>query len=453
MALHDDCKSVRDIWLSLGCLITRALIVSVCFFGCVTCASINSHQPRKPFVVTWDSPSQQCRNKGVVINVTNHAFATNSMETFNGDVVTIFYGIGRFPYYENGVPRDGGLPQLGNLTAHLTQVTDDVVKLLPDPHNAGLAVIDFESWRPQYDSNFDSLDVYRVESDALVVSRHPGWSRDAVRREARREFDAAARRYFERTLAVAVALRRESVWGYYGFPDCYDHAQLQYCSERMRARDDQLSWLFANSRALFPSIYLNSGRLIVNNKAGDDGHRGHFDYVHAQLHEALRVSNASGAAPAVAIFPYTSYAYEGRPDALLTTADLANTVGQAADLGLPGVVVWGSSASVGSARRCRALAAYLQRTLAPFVDYVVARATVCGRELCSLRGRCALRDALVASPAVAYASRRRMLASYRRYRSGKGHDGANTMKENYYCKCYEGWKGKHCDERIGMTSD
>ena len=54
----------------------------------------------------------------------------------------------------------------------------------------------------------------------LVKQRHPLWpdSLDI----ARVEFETAAREFMEETLLLVQKLRPKSLWGFYGFPNCYN---------------------------------------------------------------------------------------------------------------------------------------------------------------------------------------------------------------------------------------
>ncbi|KAK6738805.1 hypothetical protein RB195_020732 [Necator americanus] len=77
---------------------------------------------------------------------------------FWGEKISIFYefNFGSYPYYRNydeNEPVNGGHPQLCNLTAHLEVVKLNITKRIKDENFAGLAVIDFEHWRPLFDEN------------------------------------------------------------------------------------------------------------------------------------------------------------------------------------------------------------------------------------------------------------------------------------------------------------
>lgn len=78
--------------------------------------------------------------------------------------------------------RNGGVPQEGNLTAHLEIYRKHVDELVPDRDNSGLVIIDFESWRPIFRQNWGVLSAYKDVSYQIERERHPFWLKQ--RREA-----------------------------------------------------------------------------------------------------------------------------------------------------------------------------------------------------------------------------------------------------------------------------
>lgn len=138
--------------------------------------------------------------------------------------MTIFYRdhLGKYPYLSrNGKKVNGGLPQLSDLASHLsltvTQLSD---LLLPD--FSGLAVIDWEEWRPLWETNFGSKLEYRRLSKLLVKQEQPDLSERAVTLLARQMFEESARKFMEETLQSAVGERPKGFWGFYGFPACFN---------------------------------------------------------------------------------------------------------------------------------------------------------------------------------------------------------------------------------------
>ena len=68
---------------------------------------------------------------------------------------------------------------------------------IPDPDFSGLAVIDFESWRPTWWENYPrNFGIYRDKSCELVASRYPHLSEEEIAKKARQEFELAAKYVF-----------------------------------------------------------------------------------------------------------------------------------------------------------------------------------------------------------------------------------------------------------------
>ncbi|XP_022241239.1 hyaluronidase-like isoform X2 [Limulus polyphemus] len=238
---------------------------------------------RKPkFSVVWNIPSDKCHSFGCFLNLSYYDIISNLNENFTGNSINIFYNIGLFPYIDdNNQWFNGGLPQLGNLTHHLEIVKRDVEETIPKRDFCGLGIIDQEKWRPIWERDWDRMEVYRSESRKLVRKEHPTWNPDDIEKEAKRQFELSARAFMETTLQVITALRPWGSWGYYSFPDCYNHYPGQRdCSEKVKEENDRLSWLFEASRALYPSIYLSHTGMSPDERAL---------YVYGHLSETRRV--------------------------------------------------------------------------------------------------------------------------------------------------------------------
>ena len=65
--------------------------------------------------------------------------------------------------------------------------------MIPNETFPGLAVIDWESWRPLFVHNFDSKKVYQDLSEELVEQKHPNWSKHHIKRKAKNNFNKAAK--------------------------------------------------------------------------------------------------------------------------------------------------------------------------------------------------------------------------------------------------------------------
>ena len=71
----------------------------------------------------------------------------------------------------------------------------------------GYSLLDFESWRPLFKHNFDALSVYQKASEELVRKEHSDWNQTQVREEAEKEWNSAARQFFESTLETSKKLQ------------------------------------------------------------------------------------------------------------------------------------------------------------------------------------------------------------------------------------------------------
>ncbi|XP_060073730.1 hyaluronidase-like [Ylistrum balloti] len=161
-------------------------------------------QPRSnvsevPFAVVWNVPSAVCQDKfKVLLNLSHYGIIQNLNQSFFGENIVLFYEPtpGLYPkYLSNGSAINGGLPQKSKLQKHLRRVQYDVNRTIPVADFSGLAVIDWESWRPIFDRNmYDKSQVtYITKSEGLVRQYHPTWNDSQVKIEARKEFETAAR--------------------------------------------------------------------------------------------------------------------------------------------------------------------------------------------------------------------------------------------------------------------
>lgn len=136
--------------------------------------------------------------------------------------MTIFYRdhLGMYPFISReGWKVNGGIPQLGHLSAHLSLAVTQISSLLW-PNFTGLAVIDWEEWQLLWEKNFGTKMKYRRLSKLLVRQELPSLSDKAVTSLARQRFEGSARKFMEGTLQTAVRTRPKGLWGFYGFPVC-----------------------------------------------------------------------------------------------------------------------------------------------------------------------------------------------------------------------------------------
>lgn len=156
--------------------------------------------------------------------------------------MTIFYRghLGRYPFISReGWKVNGGIPQLGNLSAHLSLAVTQISSLLR-PNFTGLAVIDWEEWQPLWEKNFGKKMEYRRLSKLLVRQERPGLSDKDIVSLARKMFEASARKFMEVTLQTAIRTRPKGLWGFYGFPVCSNNHKRK--TGMIKKNEVKLTW-------------------------------------------------------------------------------------------------------------------------------------------------------------------------------------------------------------------
>uniref|UniRef100_T1JN23 Hyaluronidase n=1 Tax=Strigamia maritima TaxID=126957 RepID=T1JN23_STRMM len=312
-------------------------------------------EPQHDFIVIWNVPTQKCSKLNFTFDLSKYNIIHNENGSFDGEKITIFYKIGKFPSISNsGEYINGGLPQLGQFSDHLDQVKEDVTDAIPDAEFNGFAVIDWESWRPTFQYNWGELNKYKEESRNLVKKGHLlSNTTFEIETRAEFEFEIAARLYMQYTINISQTLRPRGNWGYYGFPDCYNYEHLEkYCSNDIQHYNDKTSWLFNSSSVLYPSIYISKNNITENSVR-----------IYGKLYEANRVGQK------LAIYPYAIVHYQDGTD-FLSAEDLLITIGQAGGLRFPGIVLWGSSSTLGSKEKCEEFSIYFNTILGPVLNKI-----------------------------------------------------------------------------------
>ena len=260
--------------------------------------------PDIPFLWAWNAPTEPCSKKfNVFIDLSLFSLIGNPQKDAVGQPITLFYvdRLGLYPHIDkHGNNEHGGIPQSGSLSAHLAKARTDIDFYMPKD-NAGLAIIDWEEWRPIWARNWKPKDIYRNRSIELVQRQNPQLSPTEASNLAKQQYETAGKDFMQETLKLAKSLRPKHLWGYYLFPDCYNHhyTKPQYngsCFDLEKKRNDELNWLWNESTALFPSIYLNTF-LKSNPRA--------VLFVRNRVQEAIRVSKVPNAQRPLPIFIYT----------------------------------------------------------------------------------------------------------------------------------------------------
>uniref|UniRef100_A0A3B1IPY0 Hyaluronidase n=1 Tax=Astyanax mexicanus TaxID=7994 RepID=A0A3B1IPY0_ASTMX len=335
---------------------------------CVTCPLKDT-----PFAIIWNAPVDVCKNLKIGLDLSAFQAVTTPASVPN-QFLFLFYTdrLGLYPYVDPATKQEynGGIPQKAPLKASLKKATSDIAKYIPNS-TPGLAVIDWESWRPLWVRNWDAKQIYRKLSIDSVLAQNSSLSTSMATNIAKERFQTAARDYMEDTIQLGIEQRPEQLWGFYLYPECYNFNwnfpdYTGNCPPTEEARNNELLWLWESSTALFPSAYLPL-TLKDDPKA------------------ALFVREPSVPGPGeIAVLetdrPVCTYSQ--------FTPYLVRTIGESAALGASGAVLWGASTSFNSKESCEALSAYLLTTLNPHIANVTAAAKLCSTTLCQSNGRC-----------------------------------------------------------------
>jgi len=273
-----------------------------------------------PFMFLWNAPTELCASRyAVPLDLSYFQVVSSTLKSVTNQTVSIFYTdrFGLFPYVDEdtGEMYDEGLPQLVDLDEHREEAENDILFYIPD-RRPGLAVLDFEEWRPQWVRNWGSKDIYRQISMETVKQKHPELSDHEVEERAEVSFERAAKKYFLRSLRIGKRLRGGRLWGYYLYPDCYNYDYNQdmeryggACPELEQQRNDRLLWLWKESTALFPSIYLE---LVL--RATPQAR----SFVRHRIQEAVRVSRLADPSYSTPIYAYIRPVFKDSVDTYMS---------------------------------------------------------------------------------------------------------------------------------------
>ncbi|XP_058500075.1 hyaluronidase-3 isoform X1 [Solea solea] len=391
----------------------------------------------RPFVVVWNIPTARCQERyDVHLNLGDFDIVENRRQRFQGQRMTIFYRdrLGLYPYLsQDGREVNGGIPQLGDLAAHLSLTGMQMSSSL-QPNFTGLGVIDWEEWQPIWEKNFGAKMEYRRLSKELVKRNSPDLSDRAVTSLARQEFEESAQKFMEDTLQLAVSHHPKGLWGFYGFPVCFnkhkrktDESYTGRCHRGTRQQDDRLSWLWRQSTALYPNIYLPQ--------------RGVTDatlMVRHRVLEALRVASlwrhSSNTNHSTPVLPYARLAFRHTLN-FLNKTDLVHTIGESASLGAAGVVLWGELKFAKSKNQCILLRDYVGTVLGPFIRTLRSDTLHCSLQLCHGNGRCTRRRR---NSGHMVSLGQAIITDPHDFTSNKPFYG------HFKCHCYPGWTGQKC---------
>uniref|UniRef100_A0A3B4FVX2 Hyaluronidase n=1 Tax=Pundamilia nyererei TaxID=303518 RepID=A0A3B4FVX2_9CICH len=246
---------------------------------------------------------------------------------------SVFYEdtLGNYPYFVDiDTPINGGLPQHTRLETHLQKMKQDLEEALPAPRYLGLGVLRWGEWVPQWSRSREKQALYVEASKKLLKAQ-------SVMME---------------TLREVKKLRPKALWGFSPYPSCYNSDPTQtmlanytgQCPPAEMALNDELSWLWKRSSALYPLLTLEKLQ------SGTPGAR---LFLSSQIKEALRISSASGAEFDLPVFPLVKSVYAS------TNTFLSQE-----------------------------LAEFVRKVLGPYSINVTTAARLCSASLCQGRGRC-----------------------------------------------------------------
>ncbi|KAF3706110.1 Hyaluronidase PH-20 [Channa argus] len=392
-----------------------------------------------PFVAIWNAPTEKCKQLDIPLDTAAFQAVTTTAPV-PGQFLTIFYEdrLGLYPNVDT-IQRKrykGGIPQNANLTEHLAKAQIQISNYILEDSSPGLAVIDWESWRPLWDQNWGSKRIYQKLSLAHAMEMAPFLSSRKISRLAKSQFQQASHRFMERTISLGIGERPSRRWGFYLFPDCfnYDWKKAGYtgkCSEKTQKQNNQMLWLWEHSTALFPSVYLhlsmrNSPRAAL--------------FVRNRIQEALRVAALPKRPYTVPVYVYSRPLYRDQTQRFQTKKDLVSTIGESAAVGASGVIMWGGTRDYNSKAACQTLSEYLTSTFNPYIANVTAAAKLCSELLCQWKGRCVRKNYDSTHYLHLNPDHFDILRAKRRYVAVGLPCAADldAWAENFTCQCYAG---------------
>uniref|UniRef100_A0A8C5PH88 Hyaluronidase n=1 Tax=Leptobrachium leishanense TaxID=445787 RepID=A0A8C5PH88_9ANUR len=375
----------------------------------------------RPFVTVWNAPTARCWEKfGVALDLAAFDIVRNQNQSFRGSKIVIFYSsqLGYYPHYDlDEEPVNGGLPQNVSLKDHLEKGQLDIEATIHDPVFQGIAVVDWENWRPLWERNWDKMLVYTEKSKELVRQRHPEWPEDKILEAAKMEFEVGAWKFMSSTLELGYKMRPGGFWGFYGFPCCYNYDYKKSgenytgeCPQREVDRNNLLSWMWGASQALYPDIYLEKA-LKMSEYVGR--------YVKHRVEEGLRVAHLSPDVD-LPVLPYARIVYTYSMDFLTQES-------------------------------CLAVKTYINETLGMYVVNVTTAAILCSNALCSGNGRCVRQDSsadtfLHLCP-TSFSIEKNLYDQGFLVTGQSTKDDVKYMVAHFRCLCYAGWKGPSCAQK------
>uniref|UniRef100_A0A8C9G5I6 Hyaluronidase n=1 Tax=Pavo cristatus TaxID=9049 RepID=A0A8C9G5I6_PAVCR len=455
-------RQIQNFGICVTCTypIASGMVFTILLVSC--CSSLNMRArpliSNSPFLSIWNAPTELCTEKiGVQLDMSFFSLIGSTLKTSIGQNITLFYPdrLGYYPYKNEvtGEAFNGGLPQLALLENHLKKAKEDIQFYIPSDEQFGLAVIDWENWRPVWIRNWGSKDIYRQESIELVQQRDVSLSEAEARTIAKKEFEAAARSLMLESLKLGIAMKPNRLWGYYLYPDCYNYDYKQNphnytgtCLDIEIARNNELNWLWEKSTALYPSVYLETALRSSRNAQL---------FVRNRVQEAIRVSYVSNSTHPLPVFVYTRPVFTDLYEEYLSQV----SGGEVKDCGPSDCLVSGTLPNPGQSitEHCSPLRAYLtldnylRKTLTPYLINVTMAARICSQVVCQDSGACARKkwnsnDYLHLNPENIVI---RMTKDGKYTLQGQpAFQDLQTFIEKFDCHCYA---GHNCEPRVDIN--
>nr|XP_033814962.1 hyaluronidase-4-like [Geotrypetes seraphini]XP_033814963.1 hyaluronidase-4-like [Geotrypetes seraphini] len=402
---------------------------------------------RKPFIATWNAPTDLCLMRyNILLNLKMFQMTGNPLANARGQNVTIFYfnRLGYYPWYTSQeIPIHGGLPQNASLQDHLEKAHEDINYYIPSEDFSGPAVIDWEFWRPQWVRNWNIKDVYRRKSRLLVSKLLGNISSNDIENLAKLKFEASAKAFMKKTIQLGINIRPKGLWGYYLYPDCHnynfhDQKYTGSCPEQEILRNNELSWLWNSSKALYPSISVhkfigNSNKILW--------------FSRFRVNESIRIASMTSHDYSLPVFVYTRLSYKDDPLLFLSEQDLVSTIGESAALGAAGFVIWGDMNLTSSKESCMKVNRFLTSNLGIYITNITKATEICSRHLCQNNGRCLRKkwnalDYLHLNPE-SYTIEPSEDQEFT-VKGEASYSDLEFLAKKFSCHCYKGYEGKDC---------
>ncbi|XP_056281221.1 hyaluronidase PH-20-like isoform X4 [Pseudoliparis swirei] len=220
----------------------------------------------QPFIVSWNIPDLVCNRYNISLDTSPFKGVATPAKV-PGQFLSLFYTdrLGLYPHVDLARRKqiNGGIPQRGNLKASMSKAREDINYYIPSKTSRGLAVIDWEEWRPLWDRNWGTKRIYQTLSVAHLMRTNRSMTVHQATEKAKQHFQVAAKSFMSGMLAMGRTMRPNYLWGFYLFPNCYNYVweKPNYtgrCSKEVRRQNDELLWLWESSTALYPSVYLQA---------------------------------------------------------------------------------------------------------------------------------------------------------------------------------------------------